>query len=128
MKVEGIVWLGTRTSRFAEMVQFATELFGVAPWRLTDEVKAVFDLPNGTRFEVFGSQEESHKFLTCPLGGFLVDNVATSRAEMESKGVEFVGSIGKSSDGTVSWSYFRAPDGHIYELTTSRPKPRRIED
>ncbi len=121
MKAKGIVWLGTRTSRFEEMVDFATDLFAIKPWRLTPNIKAVFDLPNGTRFEVFGTDDTTHAFLTCPLGGFLVDDAEAARKQLEARGIEFIGNIGRSSDGSVAWSYFRAPDGNIYEVTTGRP-------
>ena len=76
----------------------------------------VLDLPNGDRVEVFGNESPYNTFFTSPVAGFLVDDIASARAEMESQGIEFIGPIEMAEDGNA-WSHFRAPDGFIYELT-----------
>ena len=43
--------------------------------------------------------------------------------EMEAKGVEFVGPIESDPDVGVSWTHFKAPDGHLYGLTTIEGHP-----
>ena len=118
MKVKGLVWLGTRTDRFDAMVRFYEEVMG-----LHSEIKepdfAVYRLADGATVEVFGPTGYEH-FSTGPVAGFQVDDVAETRAEMEAKGVEFIGPTG-SADGHV-WAHFRGPDGTVYEIT-SLPYP-----
>ncbi len=121
MEIKGIGWLGTRTSRFQEMVKFARECLGLSP-SFPESDFAIFELPNGDLFEIFGLSDKEHTFMTCPVAGFLVNNVEEARAEMERKGVEFIGPVHKASDGN-SWAHFRAADGHVYEITTGRPEP-----
>jgi hypothetical protein len=112
MRVKGIVWLGTRTERFDEMREFFLEITGVAP--RDDPGLAVFDLASGDRIEVLDTAV-GEGYMVAPVVGFLVDDVAAARAELESRGIEFIGPI-RSAAGS-SWSHFRAPDGHVYELT-----------
>jgi hypothetical protein len=117
MRIKGVVWLGTRTERFAEMRAFFERISGAPPW-VDEPGFAVFDLPNGDRLEVFGADDE-HSFMTGPVAGLLVDDVERARAELEVEGIEFIGPVEGADDGS-SWTHFRAPDGHVYELT-SRP-------
>jgi len=117
MKVKGIAWLGTPTDRYAEMRRFALNVLGLVP-RIDEEDFAVFDLPDGDVFEVFGPKAiaQDHEFMHAPVGGFLVDDVVAARREMEAKGVLFIGPVhGTPEDG---WSHFFAPDGHVYEITS----------
>jgi hypothetical protein len=118
MRVKGIVWLGTRTERFDEMREFFREITGVAP---RDEPGlAAFDLASGDRIEVLDTAVgESH--MVAPVAGFLVGDVAAARAELESRGIEFLGPI--QTGAGSSWSHFRAPDGHVYELTALPSHP-----
>ena len=106
MKIEGLVWVGTRTSNIEQMTA------------LCRDVMAIFDMPNGDRLEVFDSDGVHNTFMTHPITGFLVDNLEAARAEMEEQGIEFIVPIHQGSDG-YAWSHFRAPDGFIYELTYS---------
>lgn len=119
MRVMGIAWLGTRTDRFDEMVRFARDVLALSQHGDKDGF-AVCELPNGDLFEIFGPSDTDHRFMTCPVGGFLVDDVEEARAEMEQKGVTFIGPVHKASDGNA-WTHFRAPDGHVYEITSGRP-------
>jgi hypothetical protein len=112
MRVKGIVWLGTRTERFDEMREFLLEITGVTP--RDDPGLAVFDLASGDRIEVLDTAV-AESYMVAPVVGFLVEDVATARAELESSGIEFIGPI-RTGAGS-SWSHFRAPDGHVYELT-----------
>lgn len=80
MRVKGIAWLGARTDRFGAMVRFAREVLGlIEPSELKPDAVAVFDLPNGDLFELFGPSDVTHAFMTCPVGGFLVDDVEQAR-------------------------------------------------
>ena len=51
---------------------------------------------------------------------------AAARAEMEAKGIEFLGPIEGDTDD-YKWTHFRAPDGFVYELTYSTAHPSIAE-
>jgi hypothetical protein len=118
MRVKGIAWLGTRTERFDEMREFFLEITGVAP--RDEQGLAVFDLASGDRIEVL-DPAVGENYMVAPVVGLLVDDVAAARAELESRGIEFIGPI-RTGAGS-SWSHFRAPDGHVYELTALTGHP-----
>jgi catechol 2,3-dioxygenase-like lactoylglutathione lyase family enzyme len=119
MEIQGLVWLGTRTDKFSGMVEFSRDVLGLSP-QMEGPDFAACNLPNGDQFEIFGPADQDTTFMTCPVGGFLVDSVERARAEMEAKGVEFVSPIQTWTNGN-SWCHFRAPDGHVYEIM-SRPR------
>lgn len=121
MKVKGIIWLGTRTDRFEQMTHFCGSLLGLSQ-RVLEPGFAVFELPNGDLFEVFGAESRMNEFMTHPVAGFLVDDIEAARAELESQGIEFLGPIQGDTDD-YRWSHFRAPDGFVYELTYSAAHP-----
>jgi hypothetical protein len=121
MKVKGIVWLGTRTERFEQMNDFCQDLLGLSQ-KLFEPGFAVYELPNGDLFEVFGPDSSYNEFMTHPVAGFLVDDIAAARAELEAKGIEFIGPIEGDTDD-YRWTHFRAPDGFVYELTYSKAHP-----
>lgn len=125
MKVKGIIWLGTRTDRFDEMADFCRSMLGMSQTSLEPGF-AVFEMPNGDQFELFGPQQQINTFMTHPVAGFLVDDIAAARAELEAKGIEFLGPTGGDTDD-YKWAHFRAPDGFIYELTYSRSHPSIAE-
>jgi hypothetical protein len=120
MKIKGIIWLGTRTNRFDQMSDFCRDVLGLSQ-TLLEPSFAVFNLPNGDLFEVFG-EDGMNTFMTHPVAGFLVDDIVAARAEMEAKGIEFIGPIEGDTDD-YKWTHFRAPDGFVYELTYSRSHP-----
>jgi hypothetical protein len=125
MKVKGVVWLGTRTERFEQMTDFCRDLLGLSQ-RSLEPGLAVFEMPNGDLLEVFGPQQPINTFMNHPVAGFLVDDIVTARAEMEERGIEFIGPIhGDSAD--YQWTHFRAPDGFVYELTYSTDHPSIAE-
>ena len=114
VKLKGVVWLGTRTARFDEMVAFAQDVLGLEQKHGEDGL-AVFELPGGDTFEVF---DESHPGGGHPdgiAGGFLVDDAEAAAAELRAAGVE-VSEVG--SAGAFRGAYFRAPDGNLYEVTS----------
>ena len=121
MKVKGIIWLGTRTSNFDAMVNLYRNIMGLDIAH-QEPGFVVMDLPNGDRVEVFGDTSPYNTFFAHPVAGFLVDDIAAARAEMESQGIEFIGPIETAEDGNA-WSHFRAPDGFIYELTYTPNHP-----
>jgi hypothetical protein len=116
MQVKGLVWLGTRTKEFDKTVDFFQNVLGFAPFHQGDDV-AVLKLPGGEWLEVFGPNDTEHAhFDTGPVGEFLVDDLAASRQELESKGVEFIADT--HSWGDYSWAHFKGPDGNIYGITS----------
>jgi hypothetical protein len=125
MKIKGIVWLGTRTEQFDQMAGFCRDLLGLSQ-RLLEPGFAVFEMPNGDVFELFGPQQSENQFMTHPVAGFLVDDIVGARRELEAQGIEFIGPIqGDSED--YKWTHFRAPDGFVYELTYSTAHPSIAE-
>jgi predicted enzyme related to lactoylglutathione lyase len=118
VQAKGLVWLGVRTSNFDETVKFFKEVLDLRVTKGRDGF-AVLRLPNDDKVEVFGSQDEDHKFFgSAPVMGFLVDDIRQARSEMEAGGVKFIGPIHDSEHD--SWSHFRGPDGIVYEITSRR--------
>ena len=116
MKVRGISWLGTPTDRYAETVAFARDILGLS-LQHEEEDFAAFEAENGDTFEVFGPKgiADGHEFMVAPVAGFEVDDVVAARREMEAKGIRFIGEV--HSGGSLVWSHFYGPDGHVYEIT-----------
>ena len=114
MELKGVVWLGTRTAQFDEMVTFARDVLGMEPKHGEDGL-AVFGLPNGDTFEVFDEQHPGGGHLDGVAGGFLVDDAEAAADELRAEGLE-VSELG--SAGEFRWAYFRAPDGNLYEVTS----------
>jgi catechol 2,3-dioxygenase-like lactoylglutathione lyase family enzyme len=121
MKVKGMIWLGTRTANLDAMVNMYTSVMGLEIVH-QEPGFVVMDLPNGDRVEVFGTDSPYSTFFTSPVAGFLVEDIVSARAEMESQGIEFIGSTEFAEDGNA-WAHFRAPDGFIYELTYTPKHP-----
>ena len=121
MKIKGLAWLGTRTTRFDDMLNMYQNIMGMS---LTHQEAGfvVLALPNGDKVELFGNESSYNTFFTSPVAGFLVDDVDLARAEMEATGIEFIGPTEKAEDGNA-WAHFRAPDGFIYELTYTPGHP-----
>jgi catechol 2,3-dioxygenase-like lactoylglutathione lyase family enzyme len=100
------------------MVAFLKGVLGLTP-HVEEDGFAVFRLPNGDTIEVFGDNDEHHRFFTTgPVVGFRVADVPAAQAEMEAAGIEFLGRPASSSEG-YAWSHFRAPDGNVYEIMSS---------
>jgi catechol 2,3-dioxygenase-like lactoylglutathione lyase family enzyme len=114
VKLKGIVWLGTRTARFDEMVAFAQNVLGLEAKHGEDGL-AVFELPDGDTFEVFDERHPGGGHPDGVAGGFLVDDAEAAAAELRAAGVE-VSEV--DSAGAFRWAYFRAPDGNLYEVTS----------
>ncbi len=116
MEFKGISWLGVKTAKFIELCNFYENLLNL-PTAHSEPGFRAYNLPNGDRIEVFADNDESHKhFSTGPVVGFLVDNIETTRVEMEAAGIEFLSPI-KGKAGKSRWSHFRGPDGNVYEIT-----------
>ena len=114
VEVKGIVWLGTRTAQFEEMTTFAEGVLGLKA-KLREGDFALYELPRGDLFEVFGPTSRGGGHQDGVAGGFLVDDVQGAVAELRAAGVEVTH---VESAGPYHWAYFRAPDGNLYELTS----------
>ncbi|MDP9366319.1 MAG: VOC family protein [Chloroflexota bacterium] len=116
MEVKGLVWVGTRTAEYDATVRFFRDELGLRPDHTQTDF-AVFRMPNGDTLEVFGPSDTDHAhFDSGPVVGFLVDDVAAARAELEEAGtVDLLGPLRSWPGGTAS-QHFRAPDGNVYEV------------
>ena len=116
MRVSGFTWAGVRTQDFESTAEFFEEILGLPLTRRDDaQDLATFRMPSGQHFEVFGPRNNWNEFMPCPVIGWQVQDVAEARKELEEKGVEFVTNVAVATDGS-SWTYFRGPDGHYYEI------------
>jgi catechol 2,3-dioxygenase-like lactoylglutathione lyase family enzyme len=113
MRVLGYTWAGVRTNDLKSAAHFFSDFLGLS---LINEGKglAQFEAPSGQLFEIFGPESRYYQLHACPVLAFQVEDVRAARKELESRGVEFVTEI----DGNESeaWTYFRGPDGYLYEL------------
>ena len=120
MKVKAIRWIGVDTDRLSEMRAFAIDVLGLEVIGEDTGDFVVLGLADGTRLELFGSASVADGpwlFASNPVvAGFLVDNIETARDELAQAGVELLGDLRVMADG-YAWQHFRAPDGHVYELT-----------
>jgi catechol 2,3-dioxygenase-like lactoylglutathione lyase family enzyme len=121
--VKGLVWVGSRTEHYGQMVRFYRDALGL-PLEHEEGEFALFRLPDGSKAEVFGPSDTEHThFTTGPVVGFLVDDVESARGGLEAQGIEFIGPVHEWEPTGEAWSHFRAPDGNVYEIT-HRPKHR----
>jgi catechol 2,3-dioxygenase-like lactoylglutathione lyase family enzyme len=119
MRVLGYTWAGVRTADLKSTAHFFADVLGLSPIH-EGRGMVQFELPSGQLFEVFGSESRYYQLHACPVLAFQVDDVRAARTELESRGVEFVTAI--DGDESEAWTYFRGPDGYLYELwQTPRP-------
>jgi len=119
MRVFGYTWAGVRSCDLKSAARFFAETMGLS---LVQESKGLlqFELPSGQLLEVFGEESRYYRLHACPVLAFQVENMREARKEMESRGVDFLTDVfGNESE---AWTYFRGPDGYLYELwQTPRP-------
>jgi catechol 2,3-dioxygenase-like lactoylglutathione lyase family enzyme len=117
MRLLGYSWVGVRTEDFEATIRFLVESLGQPlAWRAEDCEIAHFRLPSGQLFEVFGPNDAGIQTTTSPVIGFEVEDVWAARRELEPLGVQFVTDVFGADDDGASWTYFRGPDGQLYEL------------
>jgi Glyoxalase-like domain len=121
VEVKAIRWLGVGTERVSEMRSFAIEVLGleIAGEDTGDFVELTTG--DGSKFELFGPAARADSpwlFESNPVvAGFLVDDIEAAREELaRTPNVELLGELRTLPDG-YAWQHFRAPDGHVYELT-----------
>ena len=120
MEVRGIRWVGVNTTRIAAMRAFAIDVLGLRVAGQDGEDFVELATADGSKLELFGSHEAADGpwlFESNPVvAGFLVDDIQAAREELTRAGVELLGELRVLPDG-YAWQHFRAPDGHVYELT-----------
>lgn len=118
-KFKGLVWLGVRTKKFSELLDFYQDKMGLPVVHEAPGFRAL-DLPNGDRLEIFSEEYKSEDgndyrhFSTGPVVGFLVDNIEEAKVEMQAEGIEFIGPVGEGKNS--KWAHFKGVDGNTYEL------------
>jgi catechol 2,3-dioxygenase-like lactoylglutathione lyase family enzyme len=121
--VKGLVWIGSRTDHYEQMVRLYRDALGLSLEHEEGEF-ALFRLPDSSKAEVFGPSDTEHtKFTRGPVAGFLVEDVEGARRVLEAEGIEFIGPVHEWEPTGEAWSHFRAPDGNVYEITHG-PQPR----
>jgi hypothetical protein len=121
MNVKGIRWLGVGTERVSLMRSFAIEVLGLRVVGEDTEHFVELAMGDGAKLELFGSAalaDSPWLFESNPVvAGFLVDDIEAARDELaRTPNVELLGEL-HVLPGGYAWQDFRAPDGHVYELT-----------
>jgi catechol 2,3-dioxygenase-like lactoylglutathione lyase family enzyme len=119
MRVLGYTWVGVRTADLPSTARFFGDVLGLS---VVQEGKGMvqFEVPSGQLFEVFGAESRFYPLHACPVLAFQVEDVRAARKELESRGIEFVTDV--EGGESEAWTYFRGPDGYLYELwQTERP-------
>ena len=119
MPVLGYTWAGVRTADLKSASRFFSEALGLCLIHQSDGL-AKFELASGQLFEIFSSKSHYFQLHACPVLAFQVEDVRAARKELEGRGVEFLTHV--EGDQSECWTYFRGPDGYLYELwQTPRP-------
>lgn len=122
MRVKGIIWVGSATDDTQATTEFFTDVLGMP---VITKVRGFTRVAaeNGDRLEFFGPDSIEHDQLdTGPVAGLWVDDAEDARQELLAAGVTVVTDLETGRDGH-RWFYFKAPDGHFYEMC-EHPGPR----
>ena len=103
------------------MRSFAIDTLGLRIDGQDTEDFVVLGMADGGKLELFGPTavgDSPWLFEANPVvAGFLVDDIEAAREELErTPDVELLGELRSLPNG-YAWQHFRAPDGHVYELT-----------
>ena len=122
MMVTGIHWIIAPSKRFQQSVAFFRDAMGAA---VTAEGVPVLDtqfsryaqfkMPDGVVLEVVEPKEAVAQLYDAPIVSISVDDLAQSRRELQSKQIDFLTPVFDTGRGR-GWTYFRAPDGVVYQL------------
>jgi hypothetical protein len=121
VEIKGVRWLGVGTERVSLMRSFAIEVLGLRVDGEDTEEFVELAMGDGAKLELFGPAAVADSpwlFESNPIvAGFLVDDIEAARDELASTpNVELLGEL-RVLPGGYAWQHFRAPDGHVYELT-----------
>lgn len=119
---DGVRWILVCTNQFDAMVALFRDVMRLA---IAEEGVPVVDtqftryamvkMPNDVVLEVVEPRAELRGLYAGAVVSITVDDVVNARDEMEAHGVEFVGPIVRTPGGW-GWTYFRAPDGAVYQV------------
>jgi catechol 2,3-dioxygenase-like lactoylglutathione lyase family enzyme len=121
VKVKGIRWVGIGTERVSQMRSFVIDVLGMTVVGEDTEQFVELDTADGSKFELFGPAAVTDSpwlfESNTVVAGFLVDDIEAARDELaRAPDVELLGEL-HVLPGGYAWQHFRAPDGHVYELT-----------
>ena len=118
MRVLGLVFVGTRTSRPEATTSFARDLLGLSPRHVEGSDAVFFDLPDGATLAVQPAGDEPEERTV----GLLVEDVRAAVAELRAAGVD-VGEVAEAAP--YRYAHLRGPDGRLYELVERLPVDAR---
>src|SRR3954454_3202357 len=111
MRIDGLTFVGTRTDAREDMARFARDVLGLSPRSGHGFDAELFELPDGSSFEVASPEGPAEVERTV---GLLVTDVDAALEELRAAGVETDDEV--SEGGGQRYVHFRAPDGRLYEL------------
>ena len=115
MRIEGLVFVGSRTPEREAMSRFVADVLGLQATTGHGFDAEVFELPDGSSFAVTTPNSPDEQERTV---GFRVADVDGALAELRAAGVETDDEV---SEGALQrYVHFRAPDGRLYELVQDR--------
>jgi catechol 2,3-dioxygenase-like lactoylglutathione lyase family enzyme len=119
VRLQKIGWVGTRTENAEAMAHFLGDVLGLRFIHHDDDIW-VFQLPDGSKVEVFGPSENQH-FTTGPVVEFHTDDVAAATRELKAAGTPIIfGPVSGEAEDDAAWVHFRGPDGNVYGITQGR--------
>src|SRR3954452_15484287 len=103
------------------MRSFAIDVLGMRIAGQDREDFIELTMGDGAKLELFGTAAAADGpwlfASNTVVAGFLVDDIESAREELaRTPGVELLGDLRVMADG-YAWQHFRAPDGHVYDLT-----------
>jgi glyoxylase I family protein len=111
MRIEGLVFVGTRTEQREAMARFVGDVLGLSLRTGHGLDAEVFELPDGSAFAVTSPDGPTDVQRTV---GFRVGDVGGALEELRAAGLETDEIV--SEHATQRYVHFRAPDGRLYEL------------
>lgn len=118
----GVNWIINPTTHFDDTVAFFRDMLGLS---ITAEGTPITDLqftryvqlalPTGGVLEIVEPRAEVQQLFSTPIVSLTVEDVQQARRELEEQQITFVAPLFRTEDG-YGWTYFRAPDGNIYQL------------
>lgn len=93
MTVDGVAFVGLRSSQLIETARLFRDIIGVPVTRETTDMTG-FRLGDGTVLEIYGPADAFHSFFTTgPVVGFRVGDFDATRAAMLVAKVEFIDAV-----------------------------------